>query len=256
MLISKYNANGNDFIIFHTFLSDTRSELAKALCDRQKGVGADGLIVLKPGNKTNEIVWEFYNSDGSHANMCGNGSRAAAKYAVDNGLCGDSLTLITGSGKISAKVFKNEKNIYNDLVEVELTSPKILSDKTIVEYEKKWYFYDTGVPHLVSFTQNLDEFDLNLARDLRYKYNANINFAKISNGRLFVRTYERGVEDETFACGTGMAACFYGGVLNHNLKTNISVYPKSGDRLGLRLENNKIFFSGSVKYCFGFDYKI
>ncbi|WP_169777376.1 diaminopimelate epimerase [Campylobacter mucosalis] len=246
MIVSKYNASGNDFVIFHTFLSKNRSELAKILCHRQNGVGADGLIVLKPGGK-NEIVWEFYNSDGSHADMCGNGSRAAAKYAVDNGLCGDDLTLITGSGKVLAKISA-------DSVEVELTTPVILNDK-FVDFDKTWHFYNTGVPHLVHFTDDLSEFDVNLARELRQKYNANVNFAKISNNELFVRTYERGVENETLACGTGMAACFYGGVLNDRLDKTANVYPKSGEKLGLRLENGKIFFSGAVKYCFSTEFK-
>ncbi|MCD8213306.1 MAG: diaminopimelate epimerase [Campylobacter sp.] len=249
MTVSKYNANGNDFVIFHTFVSADRSALAKELCDRYNGVGADGLIVLKPGKTANEIVWEFYNSDGSCAQMCGNGSRAAAQYAVDNKLCPNDFNLITGSGIVSA-------NVSDDGVEVELTSPKILSDKTINEFGKEWYFYDTGVPHLVSFADNLAEFDLNLARNMRYKYNANVNFANIRDEKIYVRTYERGVENETLACGTGMAACFYGAILNFNFPTKCKVYPKSGDELGFRLQNNKIFFKGKVKHCFDAQIKL
>lgn len=249
MLISKYNASGNDFIIFHTFTSKDRKDLAKTLCHRQNGIGADGLIVLKPTNTPNEIAWEFYNSDGSYANMCANGSRAAAKYAVDNELCDDSFTLITGSGKIFARAFDDKFNKKSQ-IEVKLTKPKILSDKIINEFGLNWHFYDTGVPHLVHFTDDLNKFDIKMARELRYKYNANVNFAKISDEKLFVRTYERGVEDETLACGTGMAACFYGGVLNHSLSKNVNVYPKSNDELGLRLENGEIFFKGDVMCCF------
>lgn len=243
MIVSKYNANGNDFVIFHTFVSADRNELAARLCDRYNGIGADGLIVLKPGKDTNEIVWEFYNSDGSHADMCGNGSRAAAQYAVDNQLCTNVFDLVTGSGIVSANVSK-------DGVEVELTSPKILSNKPLDEFGKIWHFYDTGVPHLVSFVSDLNEFDIQTCRDLRYKYNANVNLAKLENNTIHVRTYERGVENETLACGTGMAACFYGAVLNFNASKCCKMYPKSGDELGLRLENGKIFFKGKVKHCF------
>ncbi|MBR8461405.1 diaminopimelate epimerase [Campylobacter sp. faydin G-24] len=249
MLVAKYNANGNDFVIFHTFVSANRSALAVRLCNRYNGVGADGLIVLKPSQNTNEIVWEFYNNDGSYAAMCGNGSRAAAQYAVDNGLCDNEFNLLTGSGSVSAKVS-------DDGVEIELTSPKILANNPINEFGKEWYFYDTGVPHLVSFVSDLTEFDISMARKLRHKYNANINLAMIKDGEIYVRTYERGVENETQACGTGMAACFYGGFLNFNLEQSINVYPKSRDKLGLRLENGKIFFKGEVKHCFSTDFKI
>ncbi|MDL0089084.1 diaminopimelate epimerase [Campylobacter gastrosuis] len=240
MKISKYNANGNDFAIFHTFFSKDRSDLAVKICDRQNGIGADGLIVILPHE--NAIKWEFYNSDGSHANMCGNGSRAAFLYAYKNGLIGKNSTLLTGAGVISGAVS-------DDVVEVELTSPKIL-DENLNEEGKTWHFYDTGVPHLVHFCQNLDDFSLDLARNLRQKYNANVNFAKIIDGKLFVRTFERGVEDETFACGTGMAACFYGAVRNFGLNEQVSVYPKSGEKLGLSLRNGKIFFSGAVRHTF------
>ena len=106
------------------------------------------------------------------------------------------------------------------------------------------------MPHLVSFCDDLSEFDLNLARKMRQKHNANVNFAKFENDKLLVRTYERGVENETNACGTGMAACFYAGVKNLGLKERIRVFPKSGEELGLRLENEKIFFKGKVKHCF------
>ena len=140
-------------------------------------------------------------------------------------------------------------SVKNERVEVVLTSPKILSEP-LNENGKTWYFYDTGVPHLVNFTQNLDEFDVKECRALRQKYNANVNLAKFEGGVLKVRTYERGVEDETLACGTGMAACFYGATLNLNAAQCLKVYPKSGEELGLRLENGKILFSGAVKHCF------
>ena len=241
MQVSKYNASGNDFVIFHTFLSKDRSELARQICSRTNGVGADGLIVLLPYEKG--VKWEFYNSDGSYAAMCGNGSRAAARYAYLNGLVSSNeFALLTGSGEVMASV-------KGECVEVVLTSPKILSEP-LNEGGKTWYFYDTGVPHLVNFTRNLDEFDVKECRVLRQKYNANVNLAKFDGGVLKVRTYERGVEDETLACGTGMAACFYGATLNLNAAQCLKVYPKSGEELGLRLENGKILFSGAVKHCF------
>jgi diaminopimelate epimerase len=247
MKVSKYNASGNDFVVFHTFVNENRSVLAKRLCDRTNGIGADGLIVLLP-NGENSIKWEFYNSDGSMAAMCGNGSRAAFAYAYKNGLIGANATLLSGAGLIGGK-------IWQDIVEVELTNPKKLSEK-FDESGFTWHFYDTGVPHLVTFVDNLAKFDLEIARTMRYKYNANVNFALIKDkensldANLLVRTYERGVENETLACGTGMAACFYAGFKLNFLGDSIKVKPKSGEILGLRLENGKIFFSGCVNYCF------
>ncbi len=226
MIVSKYNANGNDFVIFHTFGDSDRSELALRLCDRYRGVGADGLIVLKPGANPRQIVWEFYNCDGSVAKMCGNGSRAAAQYAVDNGLCGAEFGLVTLSGVVGAKVGENG-------VETELTSPKILSKNSISKHGREWRLYDTGVPHIVSKCENLDDFDAEQMRELRHKYDANANLYAIKNGALYVRTFERGVEAETLACGTGMAACFYDSVLNHGLKTRSKSIQKVAMSLGL-----------------------
>ncbi|MDO5046490.1 diaminopimelate epimerase [Campylobacter sp.] len=240
MRVSKYNASGNDFVIFHTFVSKDRSELAKRLCDRFNGIGADGLIVLLPYE--NGVKWEFYNNDGSYAAMCGNGSRAALLYAFKNSLTQANTSLLTGAGVISGSVD-------GDMVEVELTKPVGLADK-FSEEGREWYFYDTGVPHLVTFCENLSEFDPNLARKMRQKHNTNVNFAKVEGENLLVRTYERGVEAETNACGTGMAACFYAGVKNLILKERICVFPKSGEELGLRLEDEKIFFKGRVRHCF------
>lgn len=255
MRVSKYNASGNDFVIFHSFVSADRSELARRLCDRFNGVGADGLIVLLPFESG--IKWEFYNSDGSYAAMCGNGTRAAFLYAFKNSLTNANAKLLTGAGVISGSVD-------GDTVEVELTSPVRLADKFNKE-GREWYFYDTGVPHLVSFCDNLSEFDLNLASKMRQKHNANVNFAEFDGKNLLVRTYERGVEAETNACGTGMAACFYAGIeakiydvlINPNQSASdkkpdyaVNVIPKSGENLGLRLYEGKIFFKGRVRHCF------
>lgn len=223
MKISKYNASGNDFAIFHTFTHKDRGNLAKQICDRFSGIGADGLIVLVPINgdqnskKECDFAWEFYNSDGSAATMCGNGSRAAALYAYENELGGAKMSFLTGAGKIVA-------NIYDDGVEIAFSRAKMVQ-KSFKEAGRTWHFYDTGVPHLVNFVENLDEFDLNLARLMREKYNANVNFATIlPSGEIGVRTYERGVENETNACGTGMAACFWmalqTGILGENLSAS------------------------------------
>ena len=283
MKISKYNASGNDFVIFTDSVKADRSKLARELCDRRDGVGADGLIVVLPkfnGIEGINFEWEFYNSDGSTADMCGNGSRAVCMYAYENFLAAQSMKFLSGVGVISGEIFgifggNLSESMRGELrnvsfgeifnlrpnahalvanVEVMLTRPKRLGE-SFEEAGLTWYFYNTGVPHLVTFVSDLNEFDAALARDLREKYNANVNYAlvqsRLASKVLKVRTFERGVEAETLACGTGMAACFIAGVENMGLAPDIRVVPASGEMLNLRLgDGGKIYFRGDVRHTF------
>ena len=246
MNIAKYSANGNDFVIFHSDVKEDREELAKTLCHRQNGIGADGLIVVVP-HEEYDFEWQFYNADGSHADMCGNGSRACAHYAYVNDLAPKNMRFLTGAGVINARVEDGDKR--SAMVLSELTPPEIL-DKTITFNDKSWWLINTGVPHLVRFSDNIDEFDIEEARELRFKYNANINNMALVSDNLRVRTYERGVEDETLACGTGMAACFYRALQEKKVGNNIEVYPTSGDTLYLGVNDRTITFKGLVKNTF------
>jgi len=242
MKISKYSANGNDFVIFHSDMKEDRRELTKKICHRQDGIGADGLIVILPHNQY-DFEWQFYNSDGSEADMCGNGSRAAAHYAYRNNLAPAQMDFLTGAGVIKAEVVE-------DMVLSELTPPQIIDTK-IIYNNKSWWKLNTGVPHMVSFVENIDEFDIEEAREIRYKYNANVNIVKVNeNQSLQVRTYERGVEDETLACGTGMAACFYRALREEKILGAVEVYPKSKDILYLDTNERTIIFKGKVKNTF------
>ncbi len=246
MKVEKYSANGNDFVIFHSDVKEDRSALAKEICHRQNGVGADGLIVILPHEKY-DFEWQFYNSDGSEAEMCGNGSRAAAHYAFKHNLAPKDMRFLTIAGVIGAEVD-------GDMVLSELTPPEIL-DKDIDYNDKSWWLLNTGVPHLVNITEDIEEFDIPEARELRYKYNANVNIAFVDeNMNLKVRTYERGVEDETLACGTGMAACFYRAFIEGRIGNNIEVYPRSGDTLYLGINDKTITFRGKVKNTFTAEY--
>ena len=248
MMLSKYSANGSDFVIFHALEKKDRSSLAKELCDRQNGVGADGLIVLIPHNK-HDFEWEFYNNDGSHADMCGNGSRACAHYAYINDIASKKMSFLTGAGLISAEV-KKAHGKRKAMVLSELTPPKIL-DENIESDGSSWWLIDTGVPHLVKFVEDISEFNLVQAREIRNKYNANVNIAFIDeNKNLKVRTYERGVENETLACGTGMAACFYRAFKEGLVSEKIEVYPSSGETLYLGFNGKTITFKGEVVNTF------
>ena len=235
MTVSKYSASGNDFVIFHTFKKEDRSNLAKKLCDRFNGVGADGLIVILPHNEY-DFEWQFYNADGSEAEMCGNGSRAAAHYAYVNNLAPKKMKFLTLAGVIEAEVDGN-------IVESQLTPHKRIGDYG------EWSLFDTGVPHLVKI-DNIENFNVDECRNLRYKHNANVNVAEVKDGKLYVRTYERGVEDETLACGTGMCASFLKAREEGFIGESVKVYPKSGEELTITIRNNRLYFKGKVKNTF------
>ena len=252
MKIAKYSANGNDFVLFHTQQREDFTQLAKELCHRQDGIGADGLIVVIPHDEY-DFEWLFYNSDGSHADMCGNGSRACAHYAYVNELAPKKMKFLTGAGLINAVVEEGDEK--SAMVLSELTPPEIL-DTEIVHNGNSWWLLNTGVPHLVCIKENVDEFDIKEASDLRYKYNANVNITCVVGENLKVRTYERGVEAETLACGTGMAACFYRALQEKKVKENIEVYPTSGETLYLGVNERTITFKGRVKNTFNTEWEV
>jgi len=244
MKVSKYTASGNDFVIFHTFIKRDFTELTKTLCHRQEGIGADGLIVLIP-HETLDFEWCFYNADGSSAEMCGNGSRACAHYAFNNDLAPAKMRYLTLAGEIACSVD-------GSTVQSDLTPPKILDDK-IIENGKSWWLINTGVPHLVTFDADINNLDIDEVRALRHKYNCNVNIASIESDHIRVRTYERGVEDETLACGTGMAACFYRAFKEDKVEKESLVKPTSGEKLFLAMENGIITFTGDVREVFTTD---
>ncbi len=235
MKITKYDASGNNFVIFHTNKREDYSKLAIKLC---KSENTDGLIVLVP-HFVYEFEWLFYNSDGSTAAMCGNGTRAVAHYAFNNKIASNYMKFLTGAGEISCSVDGN-------IVETTMTEPKVLKEP-FNQDGLIWWHVDTGVPHLVTIVDDLDTFDLELCSKMRYEYNANVNYATVNDGKLYVRTYERGVEDETLACGTGMTACFLRAVNLGLIGNSVEVYPKSGEKLNLRQEKGLLYFKGEVK---------
>ena len=243
MTVTKYSASGNDFVIIIRKKKKDRSKLAKRLCHRQNGVGADGLVVVMP-HPEHDFEWDFYNADGSHATMCGNASRAVAHFAMEKGISEDgSSEFLTGAGLITA-------NVNGNYVTTDMTKPIKLSTE-LEEDGETWWMIDTGVPHIVGIRDNIDEFDLEQAKRLRKKFNANVNICKIEDEEtLHVRTYERGVEDETLACGTGMVACFIRANDEDLVNDDIKVFPKSGDELYVSFEEDTYRFAGEVSKTF------
>ncbi|MEA3553463.1 MAG: diaminopimelate epimerase [Campylobacterota bacterium] len=235
MTITKYDASGNNFVIFHTNIRKDYSDLAIKLCKEED---VDGLIVLVP-HMVFDFEWLFYNNDGSTASMCGNGTRAVAHYAFVNKIASNYMKFLTGAGEISCRVD-------DDIVETTMTQPKELK-KPFKENGLEWWHVDTGVPHLVTVVDDLEKFDLELCAKYRQAYNANVNFCKVEDGKLKVRTYERGVENETQACGTGMVACFLRALELGLIPNSVEVTPKSGEKLTIRKdEKDNIYFKGKV----------
>lgn len=239
MVLQKYSASGNDFLIFHVFRKTDFSQLARTMCDRHEGIGADGLIVLLP-HETCDLEWLFYNSDGSAAEMCGNGTRAAALYAYNNNLTENSLSLMTAAGKIELEIEPD------NVVGSTLTEPEII-ERSIQESGYNWWLINTGVPHLVAPTHSLSSLDRETLSELRHRYNANVNLYEITENSVLVRTYERGVEAETLACGTGMAAVFVRGLEEKALQSPTTMQPASGEKLQFEMRESNIFFKGKTK---------
>lgn len=250
MTYTKYSASGNDFIIFHSFIEKDFTEDAIRLCNRTQGIGADGFVAILPSDEA-DFKWKFYNSDGSDAAMCGNATRAVAHYAYNNNLAPLKMKFLTKAGLIESEVFEESSNV----VETQMTKPVVIKE-AFEEEGFTWYFIDTGVPHLVTIVDDLQKYDYDLCAKMRFKYNANVNFAKVENNKinnekiLKVRTYERGVEGETLACGTGMVACFLRSLDLGLIPNKIFVYPKSQEELSISKIEDKIYFKGAVKKVF------
>jgi diaminopimelate epimerase len=208
----KMHGGGNDFVLIDhrdRFIpASDQPRFAQRLCACKTGVGADGLILLEYSDKA-DLAWRFYNADGSEAEMCGNGARCAARFAVLNGLTKPSLTLETLAGVIHAEVQDRVARVLMTGVgDIRLHLDIPVNDLTL-----HGHFMKVGVPHAVIPVENLDDVPVKeWGRAVRFHplfqpAGANCNFITVEGPHaLMVRTYERGVEDETLACGTGAVA--------------------------------------------------
>jgi diaminopimelate epimerase len=220
MEFAKLQGSGNDFILidnrderFYEFLEKTGvclKEFVVRVCRPHTGVGADGLILIeKPEDPSNHFRWQFFNSDGSEAEMCGNGSRCAVRFCYDLGIVDEEVRFETLAGTVRAKVLEGGRR-----VRVQLTPPSEPQERTL-EVEGKTVrgvFVNTGVPHFVTLVDDLDSTDVvRTGRSIRFHEEfkpsgTNVDFIKVEDGRVRMRTYERGVEAETLSCGTGAVA--------------------------------------------------
>ncbi len=260
----KLSASGNDFIFLLNLAKEIDGVkegplLAKALCRPKFSVAADGFILVEPADGPQaDFSWRFFNSDGSEAEMCGNGARCFARLLFELGLCDKTLSFQTKAGLIKAEV-KGKR------VKVKLTTPKDLKLNLTVKTEHDVYlahFVNTGVPHLVLFWEDVSQAPVEkLGRVLRYHEmfapaGTNVNFVELckEDGKSYlkVRTYERGVEAETLACGTGASASAYVALKLGLVEGEVPVLTKGGEWLNVTLEGEDLFLEGDTKYLFSF----
>ena len=256
----KMSGSGNDFIII-----DNRSSrmekialpaFVRAVCRRNVAVGADGLILVEnPRTAGCDFAWRFFNADGSEADMCGNGGRCAARYAVINSIAAARLSFETRAGIIHAEA-------HNDRVKIELPSPPAIEMNITAAADDTpllLHFINTGVPHVVTFVSNVEKVQVReQGKALRFHprfqpAGANVNFAAVDGpAQLSVRTYERGVEDETLACGTGsVAAALIASALG-SVVSPVQVITRGGETLTVYCDNatypfGRVYLEGAVR---------
>jgi diaminopimelate epimerase len=234
----KMSGTGNDFVIIDNRTAgiprDAQQDLARKICRRMFSVGADGLIFIEESTVA-DFGWNFYNADGSVAEMCGNGSRCAARFAYRHNIAGKRMKIETLAGIVEAEICDEE-----DIVRVKMTQPfdfRLDISLQIGDEERPVAYVNTGVPHAVIFVQEDDVPVKTWGRMVRFHEffepkGANANFVKLlPDGKLKVRTYERGVEGETMACGTGaVASALFASILK-GIDSPVEVVTSGGDVL-------------------------
>lgn len=221
---NKYQGTGNDFIIIdnrNSIFNPEDSNLIKRLCDRKFGIGADGLILIN-NNYDFDFEMVYFNSDGFQSSMCGNGGRCAADFAIRSGISEKELT------------FRAIDGIHQAVSKGGLIELKMNNIKEIKKVNDN-YFINTGSPHYVIFTSSLEKFNVfDEGKKIRWSDDflpdgTNVNFVETRDDGIHVRTYERGVEDETLSCGTGVTASAIASVLSgHFVSGPINVKTRGG----------------------------
>jgi diaminopimelate epimerase len=238
---TKMNGSGNDFIIIDNRSGAAPTDLPafiRGLCRRKLSVGADGLILIEP-DPANDFKWQFFNADGSRAEMCGNGARCAARFAFVKGIAGPKMAFGTDAGTIEAEVIGED-------VKIRMTDPfDLVTDEglDLADGAQVLSRLNTGVPHVVIETGDLEAAPVvTRGREIRYHERfapagTNVNFMALRRpGAIAVRTYERGVEDETLACGTGCVAAALVTAVRHGWGSPIAVTTRSGGVLTIHFE--------------------
>jgi diaminopimelate epimerase len=248
----KYQGTGNDFVMIDNRTNSfpkNNLKLIAQLCDRRFGVGADGLILLETDLET-DFRMIYYNSDGNESSMCGNGGRCLVSFAKKLKVIDDKTTFIATDGLHHAEILENG------------TVSLQMKDVDEVKIESDYVFLNTGSPHHVTMVDGIENYDVkNNGAAIRYsdlygKAGCNVNFVKqISENHFAIRTYERGVEDETLSCGTGATAVAI--AMNAIGKTNSNhmEIDVEGGKLEVSFEKNEglftnVFLKGPATFVF------
>jgi diaminopimelate epimerase len=248
----KYQGTGNDFVMIDNrtnFFPKEDTKLIERLCDRRFGIGADGLILLENDTKT-DFRMVYYNSDGNQSSMCGNGGRCLVAFANQLGVINSKTTFIAADGLHHARV-GNDAIISLQMIDV-----------NEVQQKESYTFLNTGSPHHVQIVEDLEHYNVkDNGAAIRYgelygEKGSNINFVqKVNDSEFSLRTYERGVEDETLACGTGATAVAIAmNVTGQTDKTSIDLNVEGGkllvsfDKIGDHFTN--VFLTGPAKFVF------
>jgi diaminopimelate epimerase len=224
---SKYQGTGNDFIVIDDRkkkFPKNESDLVMFLCDRRFGIGGDGLMLLQESD-TFDFKMVYFNSDGKESTMCGNGGRCIAAFAKKSGIFHDKCAFEAIDGEHQVTIETDEQ------VNLKMTDVKK------IETDNANYFLDTGSPHYVVPVDSLDNYDV-ISEGRKIRYNArfkalgtNVNFyQQKGNGLVSVRTYERGVENETYSCGTGaVASAISAALVNTTDNSSVDIQTKGGN---------------------------
>jgi diaminopimelate epimerase len=246
----KYQGTGNDFVVIDDrkeFFDLKNNVLVKKLCDRKFGIGADGLILLR-NHPDYDFEMIYFNSDGFLGSMCGNGGRCIVDFAKSLNIFDKSCDFLASDGPHFAKW-------QNSIVSLKM------NDVNEIEYNDNYSFLNTGSPHYVELVENLKDFNVfEKGKEIRYnnKFRAkgtNVNFVEMVDDVVHIRTYERGVENETLACGTGAVASVLSlhnrSVISHNL---VNLKTLGGDlQVSFQFENNiykRVYLKGPAKSIF------
>lgn len=230
----KYQGTGNDFIImdnYHAAIPALTTKQIKKLCDRHFGIGADGLMLLNK-KEGYDFEMKYYNADGNESSMCGNGGRCLVKFAHQSGIHKSSYHFLAIDGEHEAEI------------DIDGTVSLKMNEVHKVEYHNSHAIINTGSPHFVKFASDVEDIDVvESGRSVRYsdsfaKEGINVNFVEtLSEDSIYVRTYERGVEDETLSCGTGVTAAALLSAHNENGFNTVNVKTPGGH---LSVEFNRV----------------
>lgn len=238
---SKYSGCGNDFVLIDNREGNFPTEngqLIRNLCRRSLGIGADGIVLLENSSDA-DYRMRIFNPDGNEAEMCGNGLRCLGMYLKEIGIPGNSFHI-----EVTKKIYPIQ--IEGKQVEVSMAPPEIFQKDLSIRIDHRDYqmdYLDTGVPHVVLFDDHIEEIDVNeLGSKIRHHplfapKGANVNFATLKQGAFIeLRTFERGVEAETLACGTGSAAVAIAASAKWGATNPITVKTRSGECLEFNLK--------------------